>query len=163
MFSYLCVCINTGKCFSCLQKIKIIFGCKSKTSAITLFNSSHPEVLYEKGVLKIFSKFTGEQPCRSVISIKSLCNFIEITLLRGCSPVNLLHIFRTPSDGCFLLFLFNILSLQIYVGKWYLTWISITRQYCITVCGWPCVTYIFCCHVNIHYCLTLDVMHLDKN
>ena len=25
-----------------------------------------------------------------------LCNFIEITLRHGCSPVNLLHIFRTP-------------------------------------------------------------------
>ena len=25
-----------------------------------------------------------------------LCNFIEITLWLGCSPVNLLHIFGTP-------------------------------------------------------------------
>ena len=25
-----------------------------------------------------------------------LSNFIEITLRHGCSPVNLLHIFRTP-------------------------------------------------------------------
>ena len=49
-----------------------------------------------RGVLKKCSKFTGEHPCRSVISIKLLCNFIEITLRRGCSPVNLLHIFRTP-------------------------------------------------------------------
>ena len=30
--------------------------------------------------LKIGIKFTGEHPCRSVISIKSLCNFIEIAL-----------------------------------------------------------------------------------
>ena len=29
-----------------------------------------PEVLLVKGVLKICSKFTGELPCRSVISIK---------------------------------------------------------------------------------------------
>ena len=28
--------------------------------------------------------------------IKLLCNFIEIALRHGCSPVNLLHIFRTP-------------------------------------------------------------------
>ena len=28
-----------------------------------------------KGVLKIWSKFTGERPCRSVISIKLLCKF----------------------------------------------------------------------------------------
>ena len=33
--------------------------------------------------------------CRNVISIKLRSNFIEITL-HGCSPVNLLHIFRTP-------------------------------------------------------------------
>ena len=26
-----------------------------------------------------------------------LCNFIEIILRHGCSPVNLLYIFRTPS------------------------------------------------------------------
>ena len=45
--------------------------------------------------LKICSKFTGEHPCRSVVSIKSQSNFIEITLQHGCSPVNLLHIFRT--------------------------------------------------------------------
>ena len=33
--------------------------------------------------------------CRSVISIKLLCNFIEITFRHGCFPINLLHIFRT--------------------------------------------------------------------
>ena len=31
-----------------------------------------------------------------MIPIKLLCNFVEITLRDGCSPVNLLHIFRTP-------------------------------------------------------------------
>ena len=40
-------------------------------------------------------KFTGEYPCRSVISIKLLCKFIETTLRHRCSPVNLQHIFRT--------------------------------------------------------------------
>ena len=30
-----------------------------------------------------------------MISIKLLCNFVEISLRHGCSPVNLLHIFRT--------------------------------------------------------------------
>ena len=39
--------------------------------------SSRPEVSVAKGVLKIF-------------------NLIGIALRRGCSPVNLLHIFRTP-------------------------------------------------------------------
>ena len=53
-----------------------------------------------KDVLKICSKFTGVHPRRSVISIKLLCNFIEITLQHGCSPVNLLHIFKIPTGGC---------------------------------------------------------------
>ena len=60
-----------------------------------------------KSVLKISSKFTGKHPCRSVISIKLQSKFTEITLRHGCSPVNLLHIFRTPflkntSGGLFL-------------------------------------------------------------
>ena len=49
-----------------------------------------------KGVLKICNKFTGEHSCPSLISIKSENNFIQITLQVGCSPVNLLHISRTP-------------------------------------------------------------------
>ena len=59
-----------------------------------------------KGVLK----FTGEHQCRSAISLKLLCNFIEITLRHECSTVNLLHIFRTslffktPMGGCFWTF-----------------------------------------------------------
>ena len=42
------------------------------------------------------SKFTGEHLCRSVISIKLQSNFIDILLQHEFSPVNLLHIFRTP-------------------------------------------------------------------
>ena len=60
------------------------------------YRSSRPEVSLEKGVLKICSKFTGEHPCQSVISIKWLCNVTEITLRHGCSPVNLPHVFRRP-------------------------------------------------------------------
>ena len=52
-----------------------------------MFKSSRSEVFLVKGVLKISTKFTGEHPCRS--------NFIEMTLWDGCSPVNLLHLFRT--------------------------------------------------------------------
>ena len=58
--------------------------------------SSHQEVCLGKGVLKICSKFTGEHPCRSVISINLQSNFIEITFRYRCSPVNFLHNFRTP-------------------------------------------------------------------
>ena len=60
------------------------------------FRSSPSEMFLGKYVLKICSKFTGEHPRRSAISIKLLCNFIENTLRHGCSPVNLLHIFRRP-------------------------------------------------------------------
>ena len=51
--------------------------------------------VFRKIVLKICSKFTRDHPCRSVISIKMLCNFLENTLWHGWSPVNLLHIFKT--------------------------------------------------------------------
>ena len=47
-----------------------------------------------KNILKKCSKFTGEYPRRSAISIKLLCNFTEITLRQGCFPIILLHIFR---------------------------------------------------------------------
>ena len=63
-----------------------------------------PELFLENGVLKICSKFTGEHPCRSMISIKLICNFIEITLRPARSPVNFLHIFRAP--------IINILKLR---------------------------------------------------
>ena len=57
--------------------------------------SNRPEIFFGKGVLKICNKVTGEQPCQSVILIKLLSKFIEITLWHGCSLVNLLHDFRT--------------------------------------------------------------------
>ena len=72
-----------------------------KSMVISLFESSIkyrsslPEVFLGKGALKYAAKFTGEHPCRSVISIKFQNNFIEITLQHGCSSVDLLHIFRT--------------------------------------------------------------------
>ena len=133
----------------------LIFSISETQPSYRFFRSSRPEVL-----LKIYSKFTGEHPCRGAISIKLLCaslcfnplsanftkwpntlkqfvgqlptncfsvfdhfvglalkgliklqawnNFIEITLQHGCSPVNLLHIFRTPfvknTSGLLLLF-----------------------------------------------------------
>ena len=61
-----------------------------------IFRSSCPEVFLRKVVLKICSKFTGEHLCRSVISVKLLCNFIKIALHHGCSLVNFLLFFRTP-------------------------------------------------------------------
>ena len=71
------------------------YSSQHQNSHRQICRSIHPEVFLEKGVLKICSRFTGEHPCRSVISIKLLCNFIEIIFRQGCSPVTLLHIFRT--------------------------------------------------------------------
>ena len=63
-------------------------------SLIKLFLSKDLQKQSSRGVLKICSKFTGEHPCRSIISIMLRSNFIEITLRHRCS-VNLMHIFRT--------------------------------------------------------------------
>ena len=85
--------------------------------SILSYRSSHPEKFLGKSVLKICSRFTGAQPCRSAISIKLLYNFIHIGIgLRyGYSPVNLLHIFRTSfpkhiSEG--LLVLTHFMNIQ---------------------------------------------------
>ena len=58
--------------------------------------SNSSEVLLGKDVLKMSSKFRGEDPCRSAIPINLQGNFIEIALRHVCFPINLLHIFRTP-------------------------------------------------------------------
>ena len=50
----------------------------------------------EKGFSEIIQQIYRKHPCRSAISIKLFCNVIEIALQHGYSPVNLLHIFRTP-------------------------------------------------------------------
>ena len=53
--------------------------------SLIMFRSSHPEVFLGKGVLKICSKFTGEHPCRSAISIKLLCKNTSGRLLLSVS------------------------------------------------------------------------------
>ena len=60
-----------------------------------IYRKEPSRAVLKKRFLKICSNFKGENPCWSVISIKLLCNIIEITLQHGCSPLNLLHIFRT--------------------------------------------------------------------
>ena len=78
--------------------------------------NNHPEVFVGKGVLKICSKFTGEHPCRSAMSIKLQSKLIEITLGHGCSPKNLQHIFKTlflkKTSGRLLLDCFFCLSVN---------------------------------------------------
>ena len=78
------------------MKLGELFLIQAMHYLFSAFRSSPPEVFLGKGFLKIWSKFAGENPCKRMISIKKLCNFIEITLRHGYSPVNLLHIFRTP-------------------------------------------------------------------
>ena len=67
------------------------------------------------------SKFTGEHPCRSAISIKLQSNIIQITLRHGCSPVNLVHIFRTPflrnTQGWLLLYLVSVVCYFMLLSK----------------------------------------------
>ena len=81
--------------FSILIHVREIIFLACKTGRRFCSRSSLPQVFLRKGVVKICSKVTGKHPCRSVILIKLLCNFIEITLRHGFSPVNLLHTFRT--------------------------------------------------------------------
>ena len=78
---------------------------KLQAFRLATFRNSHPEVFLRKGVSKICSKFTGQHPCRSVVSIKLQSNFIEITLLRGCSAPNWSifseYLWGTPLGDCF--------------------------------------------------------------
>ena len=74
----------------------MIDDCLSETDLVIFqYRSSPPEVFLGKDVLEIFCKFTRKHSCWSAISIKLLCNFIEIPFWHGCSPVNLLQISRT--------------------------------------------------------------------
>ena len=72
------------------SKSKHMKGIQAFAESVT--RSSPPEVFLEKYILKICSKFTGERPCGSAISVKLQSNFIEVTLRHRCSRVNLLHI-----------------------------------------------------------------------
>ena len=59
------------------KSLHLCFFTRNVLNAVnTLFGSSHSELFLRKGVLKIYSKFTGEHPCRSTISIKLLCKLL---------------------------------------------------------------------------------------
>ena len=57
--------------------------------------------------------------------LKFFRNFIEITLQHGCSPVNLLHIFRTPfvknKSGWLLLKSVDLVTLKVFFQMWTLS------------------------------------------
>ena len=89
-----------------------------ETNISFLSRNSHPEVFLVKGFLKICSKSTREHPCRSATSIKLLSSFIEITLRHGCSPVDLLHIFRKPFTKNTSGWLLLIVLMSTFHVKW---------------------------------------------
>ena len=118
--------------FVCEKKIVLFIFISVKKGLDVTVRSSHPEVFLWKGVLKICRKFTGEQPCRSAISITLQSNFIEIALRHGCSPANLLHIFRTlfpgtPLGGCFWTVLSSFLEKPTLVFIFLLIYFIIKR------------------------------------
>ena len=96
---FLCEILHNGKMSVSVffRRFLLVF------QKVLIFRNSHPELFLRKGVLKICSKFTRNTPNLQF----AICNFIEIALRYGCSPVNLLHIFRTPflkdTSGCLLL------------------------------------------------------------
>ena len=97
-FTNECISFNLHRTRKFVQAWFTIFKCFlniSKEMGAIPFKSSSPEVFLGKDVLKTCSKFR-KHPCRSAISAKLLCNFIEMALWHGCSHVNLLQIFRTP-------------------------------------------------------------------
>ena len=55
--------------------------------------------------------------------VEAESNSIEITLWHGCSPVNLLHIFRTPfsrnTSGWLLLILLTFSHILLYIFQWF--------------------------------------------
>ena len=92
---------------------RLISSFESEDNPLGSIRGSHPEMFLRKGVLKIYSKFTGEYLYRKVISIKLQSNFIEITLRHGFSTVNLLYVFRKafPKNTSGQLLLANLFEL----------------------------------------------------
>ena len=91
-----------------------------------LVKRSHPEVFLGKGVLKICSKFTGEHPCRNVISIKLESNFNWNHISPWVFFYKFAAYFRKPflkntSEWLFLISMFVFLfSCRLYRGYSYI-------------------------------------------
>ena len=62
---------------------------------ISMIRSSHGRCSVLRGVLKIFTKFTGKHLCQSLF-FKKACNFIKKGLWHRCFPVNLAKFLRIP-------------------------------------------------------------------
>ena len=128
---------------------------------LELFRSSHPEVFLEKDFLKIWSKFTRKHTWRSMISIKLLCNFIEITLRHGCSPVDLMHIFKTffpknTSGGLLLYFCNDTHRERIYWNR------SLVAFDLLPIFTQLIKFYKFPCHISKRTCLKKVIHQMHR-
>ena len=99
---------------------------------ISNYRSSPPQVFLRKGVLKICSKFAGEHPCRSVISIKLLCQrpttLLKKRLRHICFPVNFAKFLRAPffiEHFCWLLLYYKHCTLNFAIFKYFFKKINI--------------------------------------
>ena len=111
----------------------------SKTFSLFLVFRRHyhtkSEVAVQRSPRKKYSEnmqhIYRERLCRSAISIKLLCNFIEIALRHGCSLVNLLHIFRTlfPRNTCGRLLLELFLEYFLEHFRCHISWTNISYHW----------------------------------
>ena len=74
------ICPDFTKTFQ-ISKIIGLRCCSGIPHGSKNYSSSHPELFLRKGILKMYSKLTGDTPHRSATSIKLLCNFA--TLLKA--------------------------------------------------------------------------------
>ena len=59
--------------------------------------SSRPEVFSKKGVLRNFTKFTGNHQCQSLTSCKpQAVTLLKKKLWHRCFPMNFVKFLRTP-------------------------------------------------------------------
>ena len=86
---------NYSRC-TCLVVLEPVDANHSSHYIINQRQKQPPRGVLRKRCSGNMQQIYRRTPCWSVISIKLLCNFIEITLRHGCSPLNLLHIFKTP-------------------------------------------------------------------
>ena len=103
----------------CLQKLAYIFFSNAKISAKLHLSPVKMVWLVQKqpsrGAVRKRCSKNMQQIYRKTPMLKLQSNFIEITLRYGCSPVNLLHILRTPfsrsTSGRLLLLVHDFLTL----------------------------------------------------
>ena len=111
---------------------------------ISLNRNSNPEVFLRKGVLELYSRFTGEHRYRSVISIKILCNFIEITLRHGWLLLTNLrnsNVILWSQHVSIIIILFQALNRifphsSTFLGSWWRTEKIFGRCYLLNIWGW---------------------------